>query len=153
MNELTFERAKELFDYDPDTGVITRKSPVGHVADDGYRRISADGKPVLAHRLAWLLTHGKFPNALVDHINRVRDDNRIENLREATHSENHQNQVGARKSSRSGVRGVSWCARDGKWKAAIRVKGKEHFLGRFETPEEAAEAYAIARAYKHPYAP
>jgi AP2 domain len=83
----------------------------------------------------------------------VKDDNRIVNLREATAGENHQNQVGPRSHNRSGVRGVCWCKRDERWIARITANGKSRYLGRFDSLSGAAEAYAIARAYNHPYAP
>ena len=151
---LSYVRAFELLDYDPDTGVITRKGKVaGYVASDGYRRIRVDRKNYLAHRLAWLLVNGAFPELGLDHINRKKDDNRIVNLREATAGENHQNQVGLRSNNRSGARGVRWCKRDKRWIAQITAGGKSRYLGRFDSLAEAAEAYAIARAYKHPYAP
>jgi HNH endonuclease/AP2 domain len=151
---LSYARAVEILDYDPDTGVITRGGKVaGYVACDGYRRLRVYRKNYLAHRLAWMLTHGAFPERGLDHINRVKDDNRIVNLREATAGENHQNQVGPRSHNRSGVRGVCWCKRDERWIARITANGKSRYLGRFDSLSGAAEAYAIARAYNHPYAP
>jgi hypothetical protein len=127
-------RAAELLRYDPDTGVLTWKSAVspqraaGSVAGtrrpDGYSRIKLDGRLYLAHRLAWLLTHGTCPKE-IDHISGDRSDNRIANLRAASRSQNSQN--------RSGVKGVT--LHRGKWEARIVVNGKRiHILS---TPSKA----------------
>ena len=90
--ELTQKRLKELLDYDPKTGIFTWKyannnrkagSKAGYKAKDGYIAISIDSKRYLAHRLVWLFVYGHFPKYDIDHINRIRDDNRIENLQKA----------------------------------------------------------------------
>ena len=158
---LTQERLKELLDYDPETGVFTWKSivfgshmKVGSVAgsmySNGYLRIKINGKDYRAHRLAWLYMYGCWPTNQIDHINRVRDDNRIANLREATNKENQWNR-GKQKSSTSGFTGVSWHKKSGKWQSRIAVNKKVIQLGVFNTPEEAHAAYVRAKAEHHKF--
>ena len=98
---LSAERLREMLDYDAETGIfVWRKDhgvnvkagmEAGHVTNKGYRMISLDGFRSVSHRLAWLYVYGAFPSGEVDHINRVKTDNRLCNLREVTRSENQQN--------------------------------------------------------------
>ena len=114
----------------------------------GYRQVMFEGKPVLEHRLAWLFVNGVAPPGHLDHINGIKDDNRISNLRLATSAENSWNR-GACKHSKTGIKGVFWCPIRKKFQAQIRVNGKRICLGRFTTAEEAAFAYASASAEHH----
>lgn len=112
----------------------------GRVNSWGYVQIGLQYKMYFAHRLVWLWHHGSWPKQL-DHINRNRLDNRIENLREASDSNNQAN-VGLRANNTSGFRGVT--RRGKKWRANICVRGiKAEFVG-FDTPEEASAAYEEA---------
>lgn len=150
---LTAERARELLDYFPETGEFRWKvgrggrasgSIAGHVDLDGYRRIRIEGALYLAHRLAWLIAHGSWPTLEIDHRNVVPGDDRIDNLREATRAQNHQN-IGLRSDNTSGFKGVSFDRINRKWVARIRVPaGRYKNLGRFPTPDEAHEAYIDA---------
>lgn len=90
----------------------------------------------MSHRLAWLYTYGHWPIDQIDHINGIRDDNRICNLREVN---NQQNQMNAKKrfDNTSGKTGVCYFSRDNNWRSTIVFKGKSHHLGYFETKEEA----------------
>lgn len=110
-------------------------------ADDGqgYRKGSIDGVPFNAHRVIWALHHGEWPSDQIDHINGVRDDNRIINLRVVTNQENGRNQSMFRNNT-SGVCGVCWHKAQGKWQARIMVDGRRKYLGYFTTIEAAAEA-------------
>lgn len=102
-------------------------------------------KRFLAHRLAWLHEHGTWPNCELDHINGIKDDNRIANLREATRS---QNMANAPKplTNTSGAKGVCFDKKNGKWMAYIQVNKRFRNLGRFETKDEAvAVRQAVAR--------
>ena len=92
---------------------------------------------VQAHRIVWAMTYGYWPGHQIDHINGVRNDNRLCNLREATVAQNPQNQRTSPRNA-SGYPGVSWTT-DGKWEAHITVDGRRHHLGLFDT---AREAYA-----------
>ena len=138
---LTQEFLKECLHYDSDTGIFTwrvraaNRLKVGDVAGcidstTGYIRIKVNGSMYAAHRVAWLYAHGNFPPEQIDHINGIRDDNRIKNLRAVSHQENGRNQSKP-KDNKSGVVGVSWRKKDQKWQAQIYVNGKIKHLGHF----------------------
>lgn len=154
---LTQARIRELLHYCPESGVFTnikarKKVVVGSVAgylnNHGYVVIMVDGKQYRAHRLAWLYIHGTFPPNQIDHINMVKTDNRICNLRMATHSENQQNRP-IQCNNTSGHIGVSWHKRDQKWMAYIKRDGKSIFLGRFKYINEAIAARNAAKQKHH----
>ena len=144
--ELTQTRLKEILYYDSDTGRFTWRKRVargvkaGDVAGsyngEGYRNIKINGKPHLAHRLAWMYIYGYFPEHGIDHINKNPADNRIDNLREASQACNRRN-TGNFKNSRSGVKGVMWDKRNNKWQVLIKVNGKQIAMGRFNDFMEA----------------
>ena len=144
---LTQSRLKELLNYDPLTGVFTWRIPTtirvktGDIASNvskttGYRRIQVDGKMCRAHRLAWFCVYGYFPENDLDHIDRVRDNNAIGNLREVTRTCNTRN-TGNRSTNKSGVKGVVWGKVNAKWRAQITINGKNINLGRFNCFTEA----------------
>lgn len=144
------ERLKELLDYDPETGVFTYKVRVarrvkigdeaGYVNTVGYRIMSIDGRKYAGHRMAWIYKYGEDPIGLdIDHKDGDRTNNRIDNLRLATRSQNT--------THRKKVKGIrSRCP--GKWEARIKVNGKEIQLGNFTCPWHAYAAYWDAR-YKY----
>ena len=147
---LTQARLRELMRYDPETGVMTwlrsgKRAGTKHRL--GYRNVVVNGKGYAEHRLAWLWVHGQWPEHDLDHINRVRDDNRLRNLRPATRSENCQNQP-VRKSNRSGVTGVYLHGLTGKWVASISIAKKQRHLGIFDSVEQAIAVRKEAEA-KH----
>ena len=107
---------------------------------DGYILGGLRGKKYLEHRLIWLYHYGKWPKECIDHINGIKDDNRIENLREATRQQNSFNRKSGRGSS-SQYKGVCWCKLSKKWKAQYWYNGKRCHVGLYETEEVAAEAY------------
>jgi HNH endonuclease/AP2 domain len=150
---VSVEYVMQELDYCPDTGLFRwrktdRMKRAGHVAgsknSNGYVSIKMLGKSYKAHRLAWLVSHGSWPDGQIDHINRVRDDNRIGNLRVVSNMENATNR-GLNRNSTSGITGVTWHAQCGKWQAAIGRNGVHKYLGIFNTKEEAAEAYSRER--------
>ena len=154
---LTQTRLKEVLEYDPTTGIFTNRvsrsnmragSVAGCVTPNGYISISIDGKRYLAHRLAYLCVVGSFPPDHIDHINGIRDDNRLANLRVATRSENCRNSR-KRSNNTTGYKGVWFDKRTGKFQAQIRINGKKKYLGLFLTPEEAHRAYAKAANTLH----
>lgn len=159
--ELTAALLRELFDYGTDTGLFTRKVSttnrvkVGDVAgaknQKGYINIMVCGRLHPAHRLAWLYVHGIWPQGQIDHINGIRDDNRIGNLREATNAQNKQNMHGARSDSKTGLLGVRWNDRHQCWQARIMVDGKGRHLGNFDTAEDAHAAYLSAKRELHEF--
>ena len=151
--EPTQEILKEYFQYNPETGLFIWKifrgggSPkIGTIAgtphEDGYVKIKVNGKIYAAHRLAWLYMTGAFPDQEIDHINGDGTDNRFSNLREASRTENNRN-TKVRKNNTSGFKRVSK-NRHGKWVAHIHAEGRQHYLGAFDTPEAAHEAYCTA---------
>lgn len=109
----------------------------------GYRSGSILSERCVAHRVAWALFYGAWPEMQIDHVNRIKTDNRIINLRDVSNSQNQRN-VGTRKTNSSGVLGVSYHKKSGKWAARIGVSSKIKNLGLYETIEKAAEARRIA---------
>ena len=156
MLEIRYEEVAKLFTYDRETGVlywrirdrntIRHKYVAGSIkgAKDGYRRVRVNGQSYKEHRIIMVLCFGHIPeNAEIDHINHVRDDNRLCNLRFVTRSENRKNQSVSRKNT-TGVTGVYFSKAKKKYRAQIRVNQKAIYLGTFETLEEAAAARAEA---------
>ena len=147
---LTQERLKELLDYDPETGVFTwkvkvnRKIVVGSIAGSknprGYIKIRIDKIAYSAHRLAWLYMYGCWPAKQIDHINRVKNDNRIENLRDVSQQNNVWN-VSTPKHNKSGLMGVCYVKRDNRWLAQIKKNRKTIYIGSFVDANEAHQAY------------
>lgn len=151
--DLTQARLKELLTYDETTGLFTwrvraGRSAAGSVADcratHGYIRIRVDNVLYAAHRLVWLYVYGKFPDKTIDHINRARDDNRLANLRDVSHMENHQNKS-MHSNNTSGVQGVHWCRRSQRWIAGIKVNYKYIHIGAFKDLEQAKLAREEAK--------
>lgn len=149
--KVSIPRLREMFNYDSLTGAFTwRKRPfrsaikVGDSAEHldryGYVFIHVDRVDVRAHRAAWAMHFGEVPNRAIDHINGVKADNRICNLRLATASQNEANKPMAARNT-SGHKGVTW-HRCGKWQAQLQHNGKVHYLGLFDDVNDAAAAYA-----------
>lgn len=153
--ELTAEYLRSILNYDPETGIFTRKvrtssrakAGAGDVAGcsngDGYLRLWLQSRLYLAHRLAWLHTYGVWPKDQIDHINRNRSDNRIANLREVSNKQNQQNKSKSSNNT-SGHPGVSWKKQNSKWQAHIRHNQKLIHLGLFKSLEEALSARKAA---------
>lgn len=122
----------------------------GHIAgtftSQDYVQIQLDGVFYKAHQLVWLYLYGYIPDEM-DHKNGIRWDNRPENLREATRSQNNANSE--RRTGVGGLRGVTWFERDQKWKAQIRIDGRCKHLGYFDTVEQAHVAYLNAADIVH----
>lgn len=152
-------QVRELLNYDPETGVFTwrvvrsRMVKAGDVAGSvnavGYRYITIKRRHYLAHRLAWLFVHGVWPAIQIDHENGLKDDNRLENLREATRSLNQQNQRRAQAGNKSGLIGAHWNPNDRNWRSHIMVNGKTIGLGAFQSAQAAHEAYLRAKRIHH----
>jgi hypothetical protein len=148
----TYRRVNKLLAYDPHTGILTWRIArsrwhvpgdiAGSLGGDGYCTIMVDGKAYKAHRLAWLLHTGKWPKQQLDHINRVKDDNRIKNLREVSQAQNKINS-NLYRNNKSGYRGVYFHKLTGTWAAGITKDGKSRCLGRFATAEQASKRYEI----------
>lgn len=146
---MKLERLKALFYYRDgklfnrvSRGSAKKDTVAGYIAEDGYRRVRVDGQYHYIHRLTWfIVTNKEVPEDLfIDHINGLRDDNRIENMRLATALENQYNK--ARQSNgTSSFKGVWYDNVKGVWKASIRYRDKRHYIGQFATELEAAIAY------------
>lgn len=138
VNTVSVNRVKKLLDYDKLTGIFKWKiqqsnrikigSIAGTIRDNGYIKIIIDGQLYFAHRLAWLYVTGEWPKQNIDHKNGIKNDNKFDNLREATHSENGQNRASYGK--KSPAKGIYHC----RGKFAVRIA-----LGTYNTIEEAIE--------------
>lgn len=152
---ITQDGLRELLHYDPDTGLFTwiKKTSnrvkvgdvAGSVSDTGYIDIRLNGQLFRAHRLAWLYVYGVWPARVIDHINHVRTDNRLCNLRDVPVTVNASN-ISDKSSSASGYTGVTWCKSSKKWRVKIQANGRHHHIGRFENLVDAVRAYANAKA-------
>jgi hypothetical protein len=158
------EYLRECFDYNPETGVLTWKfRPRKHFSTEGgwkkqksryagkeagglllrhdnagfHIRVNIDAQKYLAHRIIWVLVHGVDPGPMIDHKDGDGTNNRISNLRNATRSQNRMNSKQRRKT----LKGAYRHKQCGKWQAAISYKGKNEYLGLFDTEEEAHAAY------------
>lgn len=156
--KLTHERLLEVLSYEPATGLfrwkikIAKHTIVGAVTSQspskqGYLRIRIDGELFVAHRLAVFYMTGEWPEATVDHRDRIRTNNEWDNIRNASYSQNSANQALSPRNT-SGFKGVSWNADGHRWQAHIMVNKKSIYLGLFDRAEDAAEAY-IAAAIEH----
>ena len=146
MNTLGQSELKSLLLYDPETGIFTwlvgqdKGKKAGFKHCRGYLQQKIKTKKYLSHRLAWLYVYGEMPSGEIDHINGIRDDNRIINLRECSASQNQWNCT-AQKNNTSGFKGVCWNKRAGKWHAQIMINLNKKHLGYFATAEQAGAAY------------
>lgn len=159
---LTADRLREVLDYSPETGVFkwrdrpkrTRRggnsAPVGSEAGSTggqlYRLIAVDGRRYWAHRLVWVHVYGEWPCKEIDHINGNGHDNRLNNLRQATRTENRRNSRLPRNNT-TGLKGVHQKRKS--FVAGIGNNGKYRYLGTFDTPEEAHAAYCKAARELH----
>ena len=150
MSEITQDYLREYFTYDNGKLIRTkipgnyRKNCIGNRFGNrhkkGYWHGTILGKKYLEHRLIWLYHYGEWPKDQLDHINGIRDDNRIENLRECDNSENQYNRKSSSKSS-SRYKGVSWYPNYNKWLVNYTLDKKKVFVGYFDDEFEAAKAY------------
>jgi len=154
--ELTYERAIDLFDYNPDTGILTRKiitarrtkvgDEVGKVnASTGneYKRVGCDGEMYRVHRVIYLIMTGALPNNILDHIDGNPGNNKWENIRDSTDLENSRNQR-LSKINTSGFCGVYWNNENSKWRAKISLNGTLKHLGYFTDKQDAIKARQMA---------
>lgn len=156
---LSAERARELFHYDPETGLLTwktRYSPfsrvrigavAGRMDHKGYRTVTIKSYEYFIHRVIWLMVTGEWPKFSVDHINGNRVDNRLANLRDIPHVMNMHNYHRANSGNKLSLLGVTQRP-SGKFRAQIR-KGENIHLGTFETAEAAHAAYVEAKRSMH----
>lgn len=146
---ITSKELKEHIFYDETTGQFTRIKNSGQrgiagticncKTNNGHIQITVKGRTYPAHRLAWLYIYGEFPKNQIDHINNIKTDNRIINLRESTNQQNSFNKnqsVGI-----SGLKGVYWNKKIKKWISVPVLNYKKHYLGQFDNKEDAYKAY------------
>lgn len=153
MEKQLLDYAREHLRYDGETGkffwiklpkrlnnqrlcFVGKEAGVVHHA--GYIKLTLMGRPVSAHRLAWALYVGD-PPAEIDHINGIRSDNRLENLRPASRAQNMHN-AKTKACSGSGKKNVQWDSQASKWRVRVRVNGVRHHIGRFVDFDEAVTA-------------
>lgn len=157
---VTHARLLEVVRFIPEQGVLVwrkaRKkcrpgSVIGTPHKNGATQATIDGKRYLVHRLIWFYVHGTWPPFDIDHRLGTAAGNKLDNLREATRSENMQNLRCATRRSKSRVLGVWWSPDRRKWCAQITVNKQRHDLGRYKTRKEAKAAYLKAKAALHPF--
>lgn len=154
---MTQEQLRDIFEY-KDGQLIYKittspRAIIGNVAgcknSGGYIGISINYKPIMAHRLIWIYHNGDIPVGLeIDHINQIKDDNRIENLRLATRSQNQCNRPKF-KNNKSGYKGVYHDKYRNKWRARITVNKKVIRIGYFDSADEANVEYNKASIQYH----
>jgi hypothetical protein len=149
---------RDLFSYSVIEGALYWKkrlssrarldTPAGCTDREGYMMITINGKSYRRHRLIWAYFYGDpGTNTEIDHINRIKGDDRIENLRLATRQENSYNVVYS--TNKSGHPGVCWHKRDKKWRVSIRVNGVNKHLGYYTQLDDACQAYKTAALKYH----
>lgn len=158
-NSITQEELKLLVTYDPETGLFTRITKaggpkksggvIGTKESQGYLCAMLNGKTYKLHRLAWVFVYGSIPDLQVDHINGVRTDNRISNLRLATNGENQQNR--SKPKGKNKYIGVTYAARINRYVAEIMINGQRIRVGTFISAEEAYAAYLAKKQEVHPF--
>lgn len=145
VNNLTQDLLRELFSYDPETGYLYRRHAtkgydanrkIARKNDSGYLITTINGKTYRVHHLVWMMHYG-YEVDEIDHINRVKDDNRIENLRQCEHYKN----CGNNSPRVHKYKGITFCKQTQKWRAQIGINYRNVPLGRYSTQEEAALAY------------
>lgn len=164
--DITPEFCRQLLRYDPETGKLWWRARPREMfssgrlfaawtvkyegreafislTSDGYRKGQIDRITFRAHRVAWAIVHGAWPDGEIDHINGNPSDNRISNLRVVDAATNNRN-LGRRSDNQTGVSGVSFHAKSGRWHARIREAGRFKHLGSFTTKAEAVDARRVA---------
>lgn len=158
MKKISHEKLKKALNYNEHTGIFIRSQKslgrgkvgdvAGSVTNRGYVVISIFNTQVRAHRLAWFYVYGVFPDS-IDHINGIKTDNRIKNLRNVSQQENTKNRA-LNKNNKSGVSGVRWVQSVSKWISRISVGGKHIGLGYFDNKFDAVAVRKSAeKQYKY----
>lgn len=153
---LTQAYVREILRYDPSTGIfqwraarrgIRKGQRAGSLSVHGYYMIMIDGRLYRAGRLAWLWVHGRWPDPEIDHENTITSDDRLDNLREATRSQNRANRR-RQKNNTIGFKGVKRTPA-GRYQARIWKDGRCVYLGTYDRAAEAGEAHAAAAHRVH----
>lgn len=144
---------QDLLRYDPKTGLVYLKNgtkgrkksveqPLGSLTKQGYLQTEVKGKQYKVHRLAWLLHYGKWPDGQIDHINKNKADNKIENLRCGNSVNQHNRDM---PTGVSNLIGAHWNTRKQKYTSSIKIDGAKHHLGYFNCPTAAHLAYMVRK--------
>jgi hypothetical protein len=145
------ELVRKWFAYDPETGVLsrklTRRSNGSLWLNPDAHRVLFMGTQYQVTHIIWVIYHGKWPDNFIDHINHDRKDRRIVNLREADYNQNCWNRLERNMNGKGVYHGGDSTLRP--WKAQIQVNNKYVYLGRYETKEEAHQAYREAALKYH----
>lgn len=153
------ERAKALFLFDKEKGVLLWKEPTsnrvrkgdmaGRINNAGHLGVGIDGKRYQVHRLVWCMHNGPIPDGFeIDHVDEDKTNNRLGNLRLASRSQNMSN-VSSHAHNTSGVKGISFNRAAGKWEAYVHFNYKKYNLGLFENKENAEKEVRIKRDELH----
>lgn len=146
---ISLATARKYLSYDPETGIITYALPVhkydgrvleagteaGCINKEGYRQISLNGRQYLSHRLAWFLHYGEWPKQYLDHVDGIRTNNSISNLKDVSHQENMNNKDASRKALNKRYPGVSYDAKEKLFKAVAEYGDKKEVVGLFDDPK------------------
>lgn len=155
--KVTQEQLRELFTLDPDEGVLRYRVKhlrykaglvAGSVGHKGWRSIMVNQRRYQAHHLVWMYVHGRWPTHELDHVNGIRDDNRLSNLREADAFQQVMNSARP-PTNKSGARNVYFIRKSGKFRVSVRYRGKHVHIGHFSTLQEASVAATDARNRLH----
>ena len=149
----------QILSYDRNTGEFTwieqpshsikANTVAGRLSNRGYRQITYKGKQYSSHRLAWLYVFGEWPKGSIDHINGIKVDNSIANLRDVATQINLQNLRAPRKNNKTGYLGVCWDGYMKCYKSAIKINGKSIHLGYYSDAAIAHDAYLTAKRTMH----
>jgi hypothetical protein len=146
---ITQEELKYLLTYDSETGTFTwnikprngiNAGDIVTAPENRYKQFKIYGKQYLLHHLAWLYVYGELPEQSIDHVNRIKNDNRISNLRLATAHQQCCNR-GKFKNNKAGYKGVHWVEANQKFRAMAKLLGRSVHIGFFESAIEASNAY------------
>lgn len=157
MSDISRDELVKILDYDKTDGTFRWKvkscrkevgSIAGYKRSDGYIQIVIKRKPYMAHRLAWVYEFGRITDFDIDHINGIRCDNSISNLRKATRTQNNQNRK-INKNSISGVKGVGWNSNKQQWVARCTVNGERIYIGSFDDIKSAEVVVREFREKNH----
>lgn len=139
-NDIFYYKDGELHWISIPKGKMSPGSIAGCIKKDGYVYVGFKNAKIMAHRIIWEMHNGKIPEGMeIDHINHTRDDNRIENLRVVTHSENNRN-ISKASNNKSGYTGVSYEKTRDKWRSSIQINRKLLNLGSCDRIEDAIKA-------------
>lgn len=158
---LTMCRLHELVSYNQETGEFSRRIRASNIkqglvnprpSKQGYLRMRIDGGLYSLHRIAWFYVNGEWPANLLDHKDGDKTNNKISNLRAATHGENLQN-ISIESKAESGLKGAYFDKKSGKWQAKIMLDYKSISAGYYSTALLAHEAYLDAKKKHHKFQP